>query len=673
MVWSLAFSPDGRRLAIGQQSLDDRLSAWRLWDLEKHADVTWILHPSAFRSVAFSPDGRLLATGSFDGTAAVYRVEDGTARPLRSQDAPGAPINSVVFLPDGKTFATADWSGTIILRDVASGRASKSFNFPARIFSIAVSPDGSTVAAAGQARNVLVYDLKSGGTRQLIGHREFVESVAFSPDGKTLASASWDGTVRLWDVASWKTAPQDGPWGLLTTLSGHNRKVLCVRFSPDGKLLATSEGEPDVPHNQELQSEIRLWDVASRREIASLLGHSHSVFALAFSPDGKTLASGSMDQTVKLWEVPSGKLKENLVPGKSGTSAGIETDPNVGMRETRPQKEAATAATFGTVPSTGMLPRPKYILPHGNKFEIRAVAYSPDGKILITGGSSGVLARWEVKKLPSGMVQLGDQISNVNKVAFSHDGRVFATANNDDTIGLWGSDGNQLALLKGHTAAVRSVAFSPDGRLLASGSWDKRVKIWDVVTRREICTIAARQPVNAVTFSPDGKLLATGTGAEDERNGTPPPEVNLWDPVTGKFIENAWPVRNAVVALDYSSDGGLVMALAACPIHGDDGGVRHTTKGVPAEVCRAGATAIASSPNGDLIAAGEENGTLWIWKSEDCTQITRVKAHDGTLLDLSFSPGGHEIATAGRDGAVKVWSVDELFQHGDRTFPLGVQ
>ena len=138
-----------------------------------------------------------------------------------------------------------------------------------------------------------------------------VESLDFSPDGKLLASAG--GTmVRLWDTSTW-------------TDSGgqiqHHPEVVCVRFSPDGKLLAIADGESDLPHYKLLPTAIVVWDVAARDEVRWLRGHINTIWALAFSPDGKTLASGSADQTVKLWDTASGQLRETIVPGESTGTA----------------------------------------------------------------------------------------------------------------------------------------------------------------------------------------------------------------------------------------------------------------------------------------------------------------------------------------------------------------
>jgi WD40 repeat protein len=133
----------------------------------------------------------------------------------------------------------------------------------------------------------------------------------FSPDGKRLASVG-GYTLRIWDTATWKESGRH---------FHHNPEMLCVRFSPDSKVLATADGESDLPHYKFLATNVILLDVATREDVRWLRGHVNSIWALAFSPDGKTLASGSADQTVKFWDMTSGQLKETIVPGETGASA----------------------------------------------------------------------------------------------------------------------------------------------------------------------------------------------------------------------------------------------------------------------------------------------------------------------------------------------------------------
>ena len=314
MVWSLAFSPDGRSLAIGQQGIDQPPSILRVWDLEKRRDTIWFEHPVGFRSVAFSSDGRTLVAGNFDGTLSTFVLADQWK--IHHSENQGSPINSLAFLSNTAIVAAGDWNGWVRFHGPDTMANRRPLEYQARIWALAASPDGSTLAVGGEANTIQVYDVATRRLKATLeGQNHAVESVDFSPDGKLLASAGGT-TVRLWDTATWKDT--GGHFE-------HHPEVLCVRFSPDGKLLAVADGEGDLPHYKLLPTAIILLDVATRGDVRWLRGHTNSIWALAFSPDGKTLASGSADQTVKFWDTASGRLRETIVPGEADSTARSET------------------------------------------------------------------------------------------------------------------------------------------------------------------------------------------------------------------------------------------------------------------------------------------------------------------------------------------------------------
>jgi hypothetical protein len=307
LIWSLDFSPDGRRLAIGHEGIDGRGSILRIWDLDKRRDVVCLESAShGYRCVAFSPDGRTLATGSFDGIVTLFDTINWKPRVEESQ---GSPINALAFLPDGATVVAGDWDGRIRFYNRDGKIDRPDLQYPDRVYTLSASADGSTLAAAGKLDQILVYDLTSGRLKaSLAGHNHHISWLEFSPDGKRLASV-WGSILYLWDTTTWSSAAQ--PYQL-------NPEMLCARFSRDGKFLAISDGESGLPHYKVLPSDVVICDASSLREVRRMSGHTNSIFALAFSPDGKTIASGSMDQTIKLWDWATGKLLESIVPGESG-------------------------------------------------------------------------------------------------------------------------------------------------------------------------------------------------------------------------------------------------------------------------------------------------------------------------------------------------------------------
>jgi len=479
LVNAIAFSSDGRWL-VTASSYD---TAARLWDLSAPDPAAEPLvlqgHKSTVEAVAFSPDGRWLATtGGWDATARLWDLTaDGAgAEPIVLRGHEGW-VEAVTFTSDGHWLATGSGDATVRLWDLtASDPAAEPIilrGHEGQINAIASSPDGHWLATGSGDETARLWNLSlSSPTAEplvLYGHSSNAYAVAFSPDGHWLATGSADGTARLWDL----TVCDPGAEPLI--LRGHGYTVNDVAFGPHKHWLATA-GCDEIQEGLCVASTARLWDLtASNLAGESLVLHSHEdwVNAVAFSPNGRWLATGSGDNTARLWDL--------------------------------------------SAPDPGAEP----LVLRGHENSVRALAFSPDGCWLASGSEDFTARLWDLTALDSAVdpLQLRGHEGGIQAVAFSPDGRWLATGSYDGTARLWNltasGPGAQSLALRGHEDGVQAVAFSPDGRWLATGSRDQTARIWDLSASdpagEPLVLRGHESGVQAVAFSPDGCRLATGS------------------------------------------------------------------------------------------------------------------------------------------------------------------
>lgn len=604
LVYGVTFSPDGTRLAARAGRTIS------IWDVPARQIHTLIEEPATWFSrddtMLFSPDGTLLAMTTPDGVLlwdvggqeisdfrsfwSIYRSSllfspDGThlaARyrssnlrvtydpaivwDLESRDydyrhfSGTDHVNHAVFSPSGSMFAYA--AGEVVtVRDLDNGLPPIEFtDHTAQVLHVAFSADETTIAAITIEGTIRVWNIETGQQQIVLesysdwrtdrpflwGDRSitWVASVAFSPDGETLASASMDGSVRVWNVETGQQrAVLEGYGADIMRRTGlpeeYSEDIPSVDFSPDGNTIATGS----------FDHTIRLWDTNSMQQTAHLYGHTYYVWQVRFSPDGTLLASGSSDDTARLWDIASGqqRFQFTLEPAIFDFTEVVDIDFS--------PTGSLLAVSFGAGDrldgsillvdvETGQR-HPRFEVPSGAR---SLVDFSPDGSRLAAITVFGRIIRvWDTE---SGRVQTEFSLDRgwFETVLFSHDWRFFVFTREDYTVWLWDLEDDEPRYLVDGSVRGGRMILSPDSRILATERIS-RINLWNVESGEQRSSLEVSQSILiSMAFSPDSTLFASSQRDDYA--------VRLWDVDTGQQLAL---LESHPAFVRFSPDGTLIL------------------------------------------------------------------------------------------------------------------
>jgi WD40 repeat protein len=621
---AIAFSPDGKILASG-----GRDNSIRLFEAATGKEIRRLLghQPRSYKpaangrspldalvsatgeggvnSVAFSPDGKTLASGGWDDTLRLWDVQSG--KELRKISAHKAMVGHVVFSPDGRVLASRGaLDGTVRLWGPVTGTQIQKFVGLSNInpwrfnhdMALAVSPDSKTVATT--ARNSLVlFDVASGAELRRLPSHVYGISVSFSPDGKLLATGGVDPgkdvySLRIWDVATGKE--------LRKCVLPKNEPPTYLAWDPRNNGQFAAVVAEDYLH---------VFDANTGKEVTRLAHYWPS--RVAYTPDGKTLASAGSGPVIRLWDPGTGKeLHRDL---------------------------------------------------EGHLSRVHAVAISRDGKLVASGGEGIIL--WNrstgkvVRKIP---VKGG-----VSCLALSPDGKTVAAGGLGRVVQLWEvQSGKVTAEFKPHANSVRDLAFSPDGKLLASGDTQATIRVWDLKDGKKVREIDNRSLTESLglSFSPDGKTLVCA-GAWNDTSFLPKKGQTIR--IQGKAVKLKTDfVLNLQGVTMTRKEGDYVLQWDL-----KTGKELHKLGGL-----RGALGTVAVSPDGKLIAAASKDGKVCLWDAETGKERLHIVAHPGHASTpfvvsprLAFSPDSKTLASASTDHTIRLWDVTTAREKGQFQAP----